>query len=116
MKELVYHRQLLPAVEQNADKLAFHDGDHHATFAQHLDRVARLCQALAKELGVARGDRYAVIAANSHGFLELYHAGFLGAGIVNPLNLRLNPEELAFILRDSGTRVVFTDALFAGLV
>ena len=116
MKELVYHRQLLPAVEQNADKMAFHDGDHHATFAEHLDRVARLCQALAKELDVTRNDRYAVIAANSHRFLELYHAGFLGAGVVNPLNLRLNPEELAFILQDSGTRVVFTDALFAGLV
>ena len=116
MKELVYHRQLLPAVDQHADKMAFHDGDHHATFAQHLDRVARLCQALSRELGVARSDRYAVIAANSHRFLELYHAAFLGAGVVNPLNLRLNPEELAFILQDSGTRVVFTDPLFVGLV
>ena len=53
------------------------------------------------------------MAANSHQFLELYHAGFLGAGIINPLNLRLAGKELQFILADSGTKVVFVDALFA---
>ena len=48
--------------------------------------------------------------------MELWHAGFLGAGIINPLNLRLAPKELAFILNDSGTEVVFTDWLFSGLL
>jgi acyl-CoA synthetase (AMP-forming)/AMP-acid ligase II len=116
MKELVYHRQLLPAVEQHADKVAFHDGDYHATFGQHLDRVGRLCRGLELELGVQSGDRVAVIAANSHRFLELFHAAFLGAGVINPLNVRLSPDELAFILKDSGTKVVFTDFLFAGII
>ena len=46
------------------------------------------------------------MALNSHQFLELYHAGFLGAGVINPLNLRLAPKELQFILADSGTKVV----------
>ena len=58
------------------------------------------------ELGFDQGDRFAVMALNSHNFLELYHAGFLGAGVVNPLNLRLAPKELEFILADSGCNVV----------
>lgn len=112
----MYHRELLPAVERYADRVGFHDGEYHATFADHLDRVLRLASAMRTELGVERGDRFAVMAANGHQFLELYHAGFLGAGVVNPLNLRLSPRELGFILADSGTKVVFTDALFAGVV
>src|SRR5438067_11385541 len=68
------------------------------------------------ELGVRKGDRFAVLAVNSHRYLELFHAGFLGAGVINPLNLRLAPKELAFILNDSGTEVVFTDWLFSGLL
>ncbi|HWW52228.1 MAG TPA: AMP-binding protein, partial [Acidimicrobiales bacterium] len=62
---------------------------------------------------VGRADRFAVLATNSHEYLELYHAAYLGAGVVNPLNLRLAGKELQFILADSGTEVVFVDAAFA---
>ncbi len=115
MKELIYHRHLLPAVARYADKVGFVDGAYRGTYAAHLDRVARLCAAL-KNLGVGPGDRFAVMALNSHQFLELYHAAFLGAGVVNPLNLRLAPKELEYILHDSGTKVCFVDAAFAPLI
>jgi long-chain acyl-CoA synthetase len=115
MKELIYHRHLLPAIEQHADKVAVIDGGYRATYAQHLDRVAQVAGAL-PTLGVGRDDRFAVMALNSHQFLELYHAAFLGAGVVNPLNLRLAAKELAFILGDSGTKVCFTDAFFANVI
>ena len=113
MKELVFHRGFLPAMERWDTKVGFHDGDYHGTFAEHRDRVLRLADALRRQLGVRRGDRFAVMSANSHQFLELYHAAFLGAGTVNPLNLRLAGKELQFILADSGTEVAFVDALFA---
>ncbi|HEY5662847.1 MAG TPA: long-chain-fatty-acid--CoA ligase [Ilumatobacter sp.] len=113
MKELVYHRLLLPAVDRYADKTAFFDGAYTGTFAQHGDRTFRLCHALRHQLGVGPGDRFAVMATNSHQFLELYHAAFLGAGVINPLNLRLAGAELDYIVRDSGTEVVFVDAFFA---
>jgi long-chain acyl-CoA synthetase len=115
MKELVYHRHLLPAVERYADKVGFIDGGYRGTYARHLDRVARLCAAL-HELGVGRQDRFAIMALNSHQFLESYHAAFLGAGIINPLNLRLAPKELEYILQDSGTKVCFVDAAFAPVI
>jgi acyl-CoA synthetase (AMP-forming)/AMP-acid ligase II len=116
VKELIYHRQLLPAVSHYADTVGFHDEDYQATFATHGDRVLRLANAMHDELGLRKGDRFGVLAVNSHRYLELYHAGFLGAGLINPLNLRLAPRELAFILNDSGTEVVFTDWLFSNLL
>ncbi len=115
MKELVYPRWLLPAVERNADRAGFFDGDYTATFSEHLDRVARLSSAL-RNLGVARHDRFAVMALNSHQFLECYGAAFLGGGVINPLNLRLAPKELEYILGDSGTKVCFTDSFFAPVI
>jgi|HubBroStandDraft_1064217.scaffolds.fasta_scaffold33362_1 long-chain acyl-CoA synthetase len=115
MKELVYHRHLLPAVEHYADKVGFVDGSYRGTYAGHLDRVARLCASL-RQLGVGRHDRFAIMALNSHQFLESYHAAFLGAGVINPLNLRLAPKELEYILRDSGTKVCLVDAAFAPVI
>ena len=117
MKELIYHRMLLPAVERNADRLIATNagtGDT-STYAQHLERTSRLIGGL-RSLGVGRGDRFAVMCLNSAEYLELYHAAFLGGGIVNPLNLRFAPKELAYVLRDSGTKVCFVDAWFAPLI
>ena len=66
-----------------------------------------------ERLGLAPEDRFAVMAANSARHLELWHAALFGAGIINPLNLRFSRRELVHVLRDSGAKVVFTDALFA---
>jgi len=116
MKELIYHRLLLPAVERAPDKVVILDGDYRSTQQEHLDRTCRIAHALPHQLGIGRDDRFAVMALNSHHYLELYHAAYLGAGIVNPLNLRLAPTELEYILRDSGANVVFADAWFAGVI
>jgi long-chain acyl-CoA synthetase len=112
MKELVAHQVLLPAFERYADVEAIHDGEYHSTLGRHADRVFRLVDAMGSELGLSRDDRFAVMSVNSHQFLELYHAAFLGAGVVNPLNLRLAGKELQQILFDSGTEVVFVDTFF----
>ena len=116
MKELIYNRHLLPVAERYTDKEAFFDGPYRATYGQHIDRVLRLADGLRRELGVDRGERFAVMALNGHQYLELFHAGFLGAGVINPLNLRLAPKELAFILGDSESKVCFVDSFFAPLI
>ncbi len=113
MKELVYHRLLLPALDTFPDRRGFFDQGYEGTFGQHGDRVFRLCRAMKTELGLERDDRFAVMATNSHEYLELYHAAFLGAGVINPLNLRLAGQELDYIVRDSGAEVVFVDQFFA---
>ncbi len=116
MKELVFHRSLLPATERFADKVAFLDTDLTLTYAKHTERVSRLANGLRSELGIRRSDRFAVLALNSQRYLELWHAAFLGGGVINPLNLRLAAQELAYILTDSGTKVCFVDKVFAPLV
>ncbi len=117
MKELIYHRLLLPAVAANADRpCATNAGTGvGTTFAEHLHNVSTTIGGL-QSLGVGRGDRFAVMTLNSVEYLELYHAAFLGGGVVNPLNLRFAPKELAYVLRDSGTKVCFVDAIFANLI
>ena len=114
VKELIGHQVLLPSFERWAGEVGFHDGDYHATFAHHGDRVLKLADAMSKELALKRGDCFAVMSVNSHQFLELYHAAFLGGAVINPLNLRLAGRELQQILADSGTEVAFVDELFAG--
>jgi acyl-CoA synthetase (AMP-forming)/AMP-acid ligase II len=117
MKELIYHRLLLPAVAKNADRPFATNASTGAstTYAQHFERVGRLVGGL-RSLGVERGDRFAIMTLNSPEYLEMYHAAFVGGGVVNPLNLRFAPKELAYVLRDSGTKVCFVDGFFAGLI
>lgn len=114
MKELVYHRMFLPAVDHWGGREVIFDGAYTSTLERHAERTFRLGHALKNELGVGRGDRFAVMALNCHEYLELYHAAFLGSGVVNPLNLRLAGKELQHIIRDSGTEVVFVDQFFGG--
>jgi long-chain acyl-CoA synthetase len=116
MKELVYSHMYGSAMEQYGEREAIVDGDYRSTWNEHTDRVARLTHAMAHQLGVDPSDRFAVLALNSHQYLELWHAAFMGAGIINPLNLRLAPKELAYIIRDSGSEVIFVDPTFAPLV
>jgi acyl-CoA synthetase (AMP-forming)/AMP-acid ligase II len=114
MEELIYQRLLLGAAERRRDRPAFVDDDGTAEALDvHVDRSLRLADAHRRRFGLARDDRFAVLAGNSRYYVNLWHAAFLGGGVVNPLNTRLAPAELAFILRDSGSRVLYVDAAFA---
>ncbi|HZE65474.1 MAG TPA: AMP-binding protein [Sporichthyaceae bacterium] len=118
MKELVFTRSLLPALERNSDRIGFIDAGsgREITYGQHRSRVARLSHAMSAELGVAPQDRVAVLSMNSVPYLELWHATMLGAAIMNPLNLRFSADELVYVLNDSGSQVVFVDSTFAPIV
>ena len=117
MKELVWHRQLLPSIARHADSPFLTDASTGATttYGEHGARVLKLADGI-RRLGVRREDRFAVLSLNSPRFEELYHAGLLGAGVVNPLNLRFAPRELTHVLADSVTKVVFVDAVFAPVI
>ncbi len=75
-------------------------------------RVNRLANAL-PSVGIARGERVAALFPNNAEFLELLFAtGKIGA-IMVPLNFRLAPAELAFILDDSGATALLYSHDFA---
>jgi fatty-acyl-CoA synthase len=63
-------------------------------------RVNRAAHAL-QEMGVRKGTRVAALLANSNVFLETFFALNKLGGIMVPLNFRLTPPELEYILKDS---------------
>lgn len=65
----------------------------------------------AKEIG--KGDRIAVLAMNDPRFFTVFGAVSAIGAIVVPLNRRLADEEIAFILTDSGSRILISDGNYA---
>lgn len=108
-------RFLRRAMSEYPNKVGVVCGDHRFTYAEFGRRCGQLGRTLL-DLGVAPGDRVAYLSFNCHKLLEGYY-GVLEAGVtLMPLNIRLAPAELAFILNDSGATVLFYDAEFAPLL
>src|SRR3954470_358271 len=102
------------AGQVGAGRVAATCGEVSLTYAETWERCRRLAGAL-RGLGVQRGDRVAVVAQNSHRYLELYQA-VPGAGLVLvPLNHRHADAEVRYALEDSGARVLFADRAVGGL-
>jgi len=81
---------------------------HRYTFADWAARTRRLAGAL-RQLGVAPGDRVATLGWNHHQHLEAYFGVSMTGAVLHTLNLRLHPDELAFIVNDADDRVVLVD-------
>src|SRR5271155_3691085 len=108
-------RCLRYAEQQYPLKTAVVCGDLRFTYAQFAERAARLAGAL-RAAGVKPGDRVAFLSMNCHRLLEAYY-GVLDAGaILLPLNIRLAPQELAFILNDAGAKFLFLEKDFLPVV
>jgi acyl-CoA synthetase (AMP-forming)/AMP-acid ligase II len=86
-------------------------GDRTRTWAESADRVARLASGL-KELGVGPGDRVAMLSLNSDRYHEYLLATWWIGGVVNPINIRWSPAEIAYTLEDSATAVLLVDDTF----
>jgi fatty-acyl-CoA synthase len=87
------------------DKEAVVDGVKRLTYRQLNGRVNRLSKAL-QGLGLKSGDRLSILSTNCVGYVEtIMAAAKLGAMLV-PLNWRLTPTELTFILKDSGAETL----------
>jgi long-chain acyl-CoA synthetase len=99
------------------DRVAVKDlgNGHRATYDEHLERVGRLASVIAG-LGVGRSESVAVLAGTSHVYVELWRACCAGAAVINPLNSRLAPDELVYILNDAGSKVIFVDQEHAPIV
>src|SRR5690606_37955543 len=84
------------------------------TYAELNERACRAANFLRHELGVEAGDRVSILAHNGVAYVDLlYGLAKIGA-ILAPLNWRLVPAELAYIVRDCQPRVVLVGPEFAG--
>jgi fatty-acyl-CoA synthase len=107
------HRQTLGdllhrSAARNPDKLAVVCGETRWTYGE-FDRLSdRLAAGLAQR-GVAKGTCVAILARNSHAFAAMRFAlARLGAVLV-PINFMLKAEEVAFILRHAGAKLLAAD-------
>jgi fatty-acyl-CoA synthase len=92
----------------HGDRLALVDGDVRRDYATFRDRCLRQAGLLAS-LGVAPGDRVAVLAPNGALMLESHYGVPYSGGVLVTLNTRLAAAELAHILEHSGARVLLHD-------
>ncbi|HZT77840.1 MAG TPA: long-chain fatty acid--CoA ligase [Vicinamibacterales bacterium] len=76
--------------------------------ADWAQRTRRLAGALVS-LGVQPGDRVATLAWNHAAHLEAYFAIPLAGAVLHTLNLRLHPDELAYIVNHAEDKVVIVD-------
>ncbi|MET3055154.1 long-chain-fatty-acid--CoA ligase [Pseudomonas alkylphenolica] len=98
------HRQL----QSRPQAVAIRAQGRSTTYAEYGDRVARLAGAL-KGLGVASGDRVAMLAFNCQYYLEYYLAVPWADAVVNPVNFRWSVAEIVYSLDDSETTVLIVD-------
>ena len=87
------------------DKTALICGEVSWTFAE----MDAICNRLGRgllALGIAKGDRVAVLSRNSHGFAALRFAVARIGAILVPINFMLNPDEINFILANSGAKLL----------
>ena len=103
------------SVRESPGKLASVCGRARLTFLEMDERVNRLSNALAG-LGITAGDRVAILSLNCHRFFELYYGvPQLGAMVV-PINFRLQPREIKYIVEHSGSRIIAVDQTLAPLI
>ncbi|MFC9731167.1 long-chain fatty acid--CoA ligase [Streptomyces roseolus] len=79
------------------------------TFAEIGDRTAQLANALRDELGVRQGEAAATLMWNNAEHVEAYFAIPSMGAVLHTLNLRLPPEQLAFIVNHAADRVVLVN-------
>lgn len=84
-----------------------------STYGRLGERV-RAWQAGLDALGVGEGERVAVVSHNSARLLELLFAVPMSGRICVPVNFRLAPEEIAYVVRQSGASVLLVDPEVAG--
>lgn len=99
---------------RNGQRTAYIDevGGPETSYAELESRTNQLASALGA-LGVQRGDRVALLQLNSPQMMEIYIAVAKLGAVAVPVNFRLHPSEIAYILEDSGSSFLFHSTVFA---
>jgi fatty-acyl-CoA synthase len=93
------------------DRVGVVDGLLRFTYREFHDRCLRFAGAL-RDLGIAPGERVAVLAPNSHVLLAAHYAVPLAGGVLVALNTRITAADVAYILRHAGAKVLVYDESF----
>jgi fatty-acyl-CoA synthase len=95
-----------------SERTAIVDGERRFSYREFGDRVHRLA-GLLRGTGAQIGDRIAALCTNSHVMLELHNGVPMAGCALVPINIRLAPQEMAYILENSGARLLIATREFA---
>ncbi|SDB10016.1 acyl-CoA synthetase [Belnapia rosea] len=93
------------------DHLAIAWGDRRWSWREFEGRCAALAASLTAH-GIGKGDRILVHARNGNELLETMFAAFRLGAVWVPTNVRLVPEEVAFLAEASGARAFLCQSVF----
>jgi long-chain acyl-CoA synthetase len=94
---------LAKVATQRPDQVAIRYGATSETYAEFYRRALAIGGSL-RARGLAHGDRVAFALANQPAILETLYGCFAGGLTVVPINARLHPEEMAYIVTNSGAQ------------
>ena len=112
---LTLNLALARTVRLYCDQTAVLDPEGCFTWAQFADRVARAANVLAS-FGVECGDRFAIICRNTFRNFEIMHAGYWMGAVPVPINYRLAPPEMAYVLDDAECKFLVLEDFFSELM
>src|SRR5881227_341997 len=90
-------------------------GKRRYTWKEALERCRRLASALARR-GVRPGDTVAVMAPNVPAIFEAHFGVPMAGAVLNALNIRLDADTIAFILKHGEAKILITDTEFAPVI
>ena len=93
------------------DKEAMVYGQTRLTYKQFNARINRLAHAL-MDIGIKKNDKVAILAFNCNQFMETYFALAKIGGIAVPINFRLHPEEMTYVINQSDSKALITSEMF----
>ena len=97
------------------ERIAAIQGDERATYAQLWEQARSFAAVLRDDHRIRAGDTVAVLMPNVLDFPRAYYAILSLGAVVVPVHALLNAEEIAYVLRDSGAKLlVGHPALAAG--
>jgi fatty-acyl-CoA synthase len=109
-----WNNQIAAHAQMRPDAVAIRFRGVDTTWQQFNDRSLKFADALARR-GVGFGDRVLILALNYPEYLEaVLGINALGA-IAVPVNFRLTPPEVAYIVSDSGAKAIVTDTMLQPL-
>ncbi len=88
-----------------SERTAIVDGERRFTYGEFGERSHRLA-GLLRDAGARQGDRIAALCTNSHVMLEMHNGVPMAGCALVPMNTRLSARELAYILENSGARIL----------
>ncbi|MEO8937246.1 MAG: AMP-binding protein [Burkholderiaceae bacterium] len=103
-------RALLNRARMVPEAPAITQGSITLNYRAFADRVSRIAASMRMTLALAPGDRVAVFMENRIEVFETMFAAWVAGLCIVPINAKLHPREVAYIVTDCAARALFTTA------